>query len=225
MNEPDEIDTPSLSIRERLFCDAVIAGASLTDAARGGGWTGAPETLHATASRIAQRPHVAREIERRRAWLALSGVADQLEIAAALSDIARGEIGPLVGIDANDLHQLPPRIRRTIKKMTVVERTSAVDGSTSRRTEMELHDPIKAAAQLCRMMGWHAPERLAIEHGSDQGGDAREWREGLSDSELAAWGVAVSAGDHDSAARWQQVGARRVREAVARLLEQRKGTR
>jgi len=88
-----------------------------------------------------------------------SAIADAQEITAFLSRIMRGNIkdvcswtpqGLFFTADSNEIDR---ETARTIKKVKVTEKSSAAGDWTECKTEVELHDPIRAAELLGRYHG------------------------------------------------------------------------
>lgn len=209
---------PALSPRRQRFVDELCVDWCMNRAARAAGYSEANASKQ--AHRLMEDPTVAAHIEMRLAMHREESEVRREQIAQVLIDVGlRYDVSHIVGIDPRSL---PPAIARCIKS---VKARHHPDGSVT--YAYELHDRLAALAQLAKLYGLNEPERHAIETPEPlptRGANA-DWRDGLTDDELAAWGAARAAGNLAEAERLRQLGSNRVARAVAQRIHDDRSTR
>ena len=203
----DADNLPVLTPRHRRFVDEYCYDFNATRAAVAVGFVAA----HATQEgyRLLQRADITTHVQARIGVLREQVDIKREQIAEVLADIGlRFDVSHVVGVDPRSL---PPEVARCVQEVKV---TRHMDGSVSYK--YKLHDRVRAIEALSKLLGLNAPDKLEVQTPQALPTERGEWRDGLADAELIAWGVARSSGNGVEAARLERIGAERVAAVVSR---------
>lgn len=144
--EESAIGTDGLTIKQRLFIDHYIVCMNGTEAARRAGYNGDDVTLASTASQNLRNHKITREIDRRLNSFSMSAN----EVLIRLTDIARGDIGDVIGAVGNaDITEAKRRGKSHIVKRFKSKTFTTDDGETH-ETEVEMYDALDALKTLAK---------------------------------------------------------------------------
>lgn len=125
------------------------------------------KTAHVQASRLLSNANIQKAVEEVKAQISKGDIADIQEVATFLTRVMRGNIKDVVSWNQDGLvftagsEEMDNEKSRLIKKVKVTEKTSQKGDWTECKTEVELHDPVKAAELLGR---YHGMFQDKIEH-------------------------------------------------------------
>lgn len=161
------------------------------------------------------RAHVRAEQARTVARAQLSRDA----LLAVLESALRTDVVRDIYACMGDPLSIPHHARAAIRKLK-----TRITEAGAMTHEIELHTPVEIAERLLKLQGLDAPQRVDLTaRPGAQRNDADEWRDGLTDDELATWALAKRAGRADEVTSWEALGRHRLAEAL-RAIEAERST-
>ena len=138
-----QADEYGLSVRERKFADGFLAGMSATKAFTAAGYSAA--TAGVEACKALKKPSIQHYIKEQRRIDAEKNQIERWEIIGYLSRVLKTPVGKVD--EDSDLAQ-------------EVIREEA--GAEIMKSRVKMVDKMKAATQLCQMLGFNEPEQVKV---------------------------------------------------------------
>lgn len=146
-----------LNIRQLKFCLEVFKGLSATQAAKNAGYSA--RSAGDTGYDLLKLPAVQDYIKRLHAEATDSSVMSVLERKHRLTEIARGKATDFIDEDGNVI--IPEDGAGEIAEIKKTHFQGGKDGRAHQRTTtVKLHNPLTAIAELNKMEGAYAPEKV-----------------------------------------------------------------
>jgi len=147
----------SLESRHQKFVLEYLKNFNATKAAEKAQYS--KKTARFQASQLLTNTNIQKAIDEIKAQISKVDIADIQEVAQFLTRVMRGNIKDVVTWNQDGLvftagsEEMDTNVSRLIKKIKVTEKTSQKGDWTECKTEVELHDPVKAAELLGRYRG------------------------------------------------------------------------
>ena len=128
----------------------------------------AKNSAEVQASRLLSNDKVSAALSEVSAIILQGDIADIQEIGQFLTRSLRGSITDIIGFNSEgltfcaDSEDLDRNTARLLKKVKVTEKTSQKGDWTECKTEVEVHDPLKAAELLGRYHGMFKDDKLSV---------------------------------------------------------------
>jgi len=157
----------TLTIKQEKFCLNLFQGMEQIDAYKAAGYAaGKSTTLSANASRLANKDIILHRLAELKARTASSKVMDVTERKERLSEIARARLTDYqtAGLDGSGYIEIGKESPNTAAISSIKTATKFDEnGNTGTLfTEIKLHNPVMAIAELNKMGGDYAPIRTDI---------------------------------------------------------------
>lgn len=155
----------SLCAQHQKFVLAYLKTFNATKAAKEAKYS--KKTARSQGQRLLTKADIQKAIAEVKSQLDKSDIADVQEVMQFLTSIMRSNIKDVVGWNEDGLtftassEKMDSDTSRLIKKIKVTERTSQEGDWTESKTEVELHDPVRAAELLGR---YHGAFKDKVEH-------------------------------------------------------------
>src|SRR5574340_995678 len=155
----------TLNLQHQKFVLEYLKSFNATKAARKAKYSA--KTARTQGSFLLTKPDILKAIEEVKAQLSQGDIASVQEIAEYLTRIKRGNINKVATWTKDGLFftassdEMDNETAELIKKVKVTEKTSQKGDWTECKTEVELHDPVKAAELLGR---YHGMFKDKVEH-------------------------------------------------------------
>jgi phage terminase small subunit len=161
----------ALSAQQQVFVVEYLKDFNATQAAIRAKYS--KKTAHSQGPRLLENVEVKKALDEIKAQIAGDGIASVQEIARFFTLVMRGNVKDVVSWNQEGLvftansEELDKDTSRLIKKIKVTEKTSQKGDWTECKTEVELHDPVRAGELLGQ---YHGMFKEKIEHSGPNGG-------------------------------------------------------
>jgi phage terminase small subunit len=146
--------------RQEKFCQEVIASCTHKEAAIRAGYSAHSAKYRAYI--LMRRPHVKTRIDELQQMALSSKVMGVIQRKEQLSEIAGARITDYMTADDNPDIKVSRNTPGTAAIQGLQTRVSRKEGDVVKITDLKLHDPIRAIAELNKMEGTYPPERHQI---------------------------------------------------------------
>jgi len=165
LTQKQDAGPPLSNSRQELFAQGVFRGLTHTQAAIEAGYS--PTTARVQASQLLTRLNILTRINELHELAATDAVMSVQERKERLSEIARARLADFVQIDGDSFTiDLKSGESAALQEVTVTEWKGGKDErAESRATKVKLHDPVKSIAELNKMGGDYAPEKVDLTEG------------------------------------------------------------